>query len=68
MILPIDNSSEGDSCNDSDNNNNNNNNNDENSNSYNNNDDNSSFNVRFVRNWVSSLFHVCYFQYNILDY
>jgi hypothetical protein len=57
MILFIDNSSNGDNCNDSDNIGNDNN-NDEDKNCYNNNNNNnnSSFEVRFAGNWVSLFF------------
>jgi hypothetical protein len=50
MILLIDNSSNGSSCNDSVNISNDNNNNDENTNCYNNNGDNSSLNIIFDEN------------------
>ena len=67
MILLIDNSSNGDSCNDCDNISNDNN-NDVNNNYYNNNCDNSSFDIRFAENWVSLLFHVWYCLSNITNY
>jgi hypothetical protein len=56
MILLADNNSNDDSCNDYD------------SISNDNNSDNSSFDVRFIGNWVSLLFHVRYFWYNSSDY
>jgi hypothetical protein len=55
------------SCNDSGSSSNDNN-NDDNNNSYNNNSDNSLFSVKFTGNWVSSLFHIRYFQSNNLNY
>jgi len=62
MILLIDNSSNGDNCNDSDNIGNDNN-DDKDNNCYNNN--NSSFDIRFAGNWVLLFFHIQCFWSNV---